>query len=126
MTWVLLGLAGGAGALARAEIAVHIHQRFGMRHGAWGTRTVNLVGAALLGAVVGLGANGCLTSTVQRVVGTGFLGGFTTFSTWMVNAAGIEPEPGRGRRLVEELASMLVAGCLLAWLALLIAESRCI
>lgn len=43
------------------------------------TALVNVVGAALLGVLVGVGG-----ATAVLVIGTGLLGGFTTFSTWMV------------------------------------------
>ncbi|MFT4050063.1 MAG: fluoride efflux transporter CrcB [Solirubrobacterales bacterium] len=44
-----------------------------------GTFIVNIVGALLLGTLYGAHA----TSDFMEVAGIGFLGGFTTFSTWM-------------------------------------------
>jgi len=43
-----------------------------------GTLTVNIVGSALLGGLIGVGAN----SWVLAVAGTGFCGALTTFSTF--------------------------------------------
>jgi CrcB protein len=44
-----------------------------------GTLTVNLTGALLIGLVAGVG-----DGSTWAVVALGFLGGFTTFSTWMI------------------------------------------
>ncbi len=49
-------------------------------HAPWGVLGVNLVGAFLLGVLVGAGTPGA----TMTALGTGFLGSFTTFSTWMV------------------------------------------
>ena len=51
----------------------------------WPLVLVNLVGCALLGVVLGRGAD----SRVRLLVGTGFCGGLTTFSTFAVDAAGL-------------------------------------
>jgi fluoride exporter len=79
----LLVAAGGAlGSLGRYGLA----QAMPPQHG-WpvGTLTANLVGSFLLGVLLEvLGRRGPETPGVQRVrlaVGTGVLGGFTTFST---------------------------------------------
>ena len=49
----------------------------------WPLVLVNLVGCALLGVVLGRGAD----SRVRLLVGTGFCGGLTTFSTFAVEVA---------------------------------------
>lgn len=46
----------------------------------WGTLTVNLVGCLVLGALSGSGAAG--TSALFVLVGTGFCGALTTYSTF--------------------------------------------
>ena len=46
----------------------------------WGTLAVNLSGAFALGAVTGA----ALGDDATRLLGTGFLGAYTTFSTWML------------------------------------------
>jgi len=47
-----------------------------------GTFLVNMSGSALLGLLAGLGVRGHLPELVGALVGTGFCGAFTTFSTW--------------------------------------------
>lgn len=79
MTVVFVALAGGLGAVARFVVDGFIKDR--ARDGfPWGTLTINLTGSLLLGFVVGLGF-GALPETLTHVVGAGFLGGYTTFST---------------------------------------------
>ena len=46
----------------------------------WGTLAVNVAGSLVLGAVAGLGVAG--TSPVYVLVGTGFCGALTTYSTF--------------------------------------------
>lgn len=79
-----VGLLGGTGAVLRvvAERAVTARVQHGFP---LGILLVNLVGALALGALAGAGVDGDLL----RLLGGGLLGGFTTFSTWMVNTAGL-------------------------------------
>jgi len=82
MSWVLAVLAGGGGALARYGISGWVQQRLQTTL-PLGTAVVNLTGAAVLGLLVGLGN---LSEPTARVVALGFLGGYTTFSTWVVES----------------------------------------
>lgn len=47
----------------------------------WGTIALNLSGSFLLGLLTGFTATQLLPETVHLIVGAGFLGGFTTFSS---------------------------------------------
>lgn len=94
MSVLLLAFAGGVGAWLRAEVAWAAARRAAPR---WGTHVVNLLGAAALGALTGTGA--ALDADLRRVLGVGLLGGFTTFSTWMVQAEGDGPVTGAARTL---------------------------
>jgi CrcB protein len=73
---------GGFGALARYTATGWIQRRLDSTL-PWGTAMVNLTGAAVLGFLVGLGT---LPEPTMRIVALGFLGGYTTFSTWMVES----------------------------------------
>jgi CrcB protein len=72
-----VGLIGGFGAIARFVLDGLVSGRVG-RDFPYGTLVVNLSGAFLLGVVVGA----ALSQDAYRLVGTGLLGAFTTFSTW--------------------------------------------
>ena len=78
-TWALVVVAGIAGALSRYGVGRLMGARLGL-HAPWGVLAVNLLGAFLLGLLVGANPSRMLVIAL----GTGFLGSFTTFSTWMV------------------------------------------
>ncbi len=105
-----VGLLGGLGAMARFVLDGRISRRVG-REFPYGTLLVNLIGAFTLGVIVGvaIGAN------AYRLLGTGLIGGFTTFSTWAFEShrLGEDGELGIGGL---NFAVSLVAGVLAAWL----------
>jgi CrcB protein len=68
IAWVGLALAGGLGAVARFLISRALPVPYG-------TLVVNLSGAFVLGLISG-----------NFVIGTGFVGAYTTFSTWMLES----------------------------------------
>lgn len=80
LLFCVLALAGGVGACARLVLDGLITAR---TSGVvpWGSFTVNVSGSLFLGLATGLATSGVLPEAVHLVVGTGFLGGYTTFST---------------------------------------------
>lgn len=83
MQVVLAVAAGGAiGAVSRYALASGLTDLFDLRGS--GTFVVNLIGAFLLGAIVGLTEERWdLSEPVRTGIVVGILGGFTTFSTYM-------------------------------------------
>lgn len=80
MIGLLLALAGGLGALAR----FHTDALVGRLHRLpmpLGTLTVNTLGSGLLGLLTGWLIFRSGSPAWVSVLGTGFMGGFTTFST---------------------------------------------
>lgn len=77
--WVLVGPAGALGALARHGTGRALTRGTGLGS-PWGVFIVNMLGAFLLGLLVGARP----VDTAIVAIGTGFLGSFTTFSTWMI------------------------------------------
>lgn len=75
-----LAVAGGLGAAARLLLdgIIRSHTRGTTP---WGTITINLTGSLLLGLVAGLASSQILPETWHLIIGSGFLGGYTTFST---------------------------------------------
>ena len=82
----VVGLGGAVGALARAGLA-HLWQH-PVRGWPWSTLVVNATGSALLGVLlVVLAARYPRDRFARPLLGTGVLGGYTTFSTLSVDAA---------------------------------------
>jgi len=79
---LLVGAGGFAGAVARLLVAQLVTARLGMLL-PYGTLVVNVSGCFLLGLVLGLLAGGAAPHPVVRpLVATGFIGAYTTFSTF--------------------------------------------
>ena len=107
--WLPLALAGGAGAACRWSVDTHVNRLSGRtsaaasasalerrRSGAspwmpWGTVVVNVTACFLMGLLVGSAGSapdpGSWVAAAVRVLGTGFLGGYSTFSTACVEGA---------------------------------------
>ncbi len=107
---VAVMLGGAAGTLARAGLA----EAWPADPGAWpwATLAVNLAGTALLGWLVVAHANGL----VRPLVGTGFCGALTTFSTFQVQLVELA-DAGRPALAAAYLAVSVAAGLLVADLA---------
>lgn len=80
MTVVLLALAGGAGAAVRFIVDGLIRARIKTAL-PWGTILINVSGSLVLGFLAGLVMRGQAPESLLLILGTGFLGGYTTFST---------------------------------------------
>ncbi|MEZ0494025.1 CrcB family protein [Kineococcus sp. TBRC 1896] len=79
----LLALAGGAGAAARFVVDGAVRTRWPSQF-PWGVLLVNVLGSLLLGVLTGLVLEGA-DERWGLVLGVGFCGGFTTFSTAMTD-----------------------------------------
>jgi len=103
---VLAILAGGLGAGARYWLSGVVQRRAHTTF-PWGTLAVNTLGAFLLGVAT------VLPGSAGFVAATGFLGGFTTFSTWVVESVMMiaDGRPGE-RRAVLNVAAAMIAGTL--------------
>ena len=80
MTALWVALAGSAGALARFGLDGGLRRRWPTTF-PWATLVVNVTGSLLLGLVTGLVLFRGEPDALRTVVGTGFCGGYTTFST---------------------------------------------
>lgn len=76
----LIGVAGATGAVARYVFGRFIAERVSSDF-PLGTFLINISGAFLIGLLAGLVGHKVLGPSVQVVLATGFLGGYTTFST---------------------------------------------
>ena len=108
---VVLGIAalGGAGAIGRFLLDGAVAARAG-RAFPWGTLAVNLSGAFVLGLLTGA----ALSGDALRLLGTGLIGAYTTFSTWALESHRAA-EDGRSRSALLNVGVSLVLGLLAAW-----------
>ncbi|MEA5055475.1 MAG: fluoride efflux transporter CrcB [Propionicimonas sp.] len=81
MTVLLVAVLGGCGAVARFLVDRLVSRHTPGARVPLGTIVINLTGAFLLGLITGWWAAHAGDPTVRLVLGTGFLGGYTTFST---------------------------------------------
>jgi len=86
MPLVLIGLGGFAGAVARYLVDGAVAERTGAGF-PWGTMAVNLSGSFVLGLLFALSAErAILPADIRGPVLIGFIGAYTTFSTWMLES----------------------------------------
>jgi fluoride exporter len=107
--WLGVGVAGGAGAVARVLLDAAVAARVGRRFPA-GTLVVNVSGTLLYGLLIGL----ALDRPGFRVLGTGLLAAFTTFSTWALESDRLG-ERGRSDLAALNLGGALALGLAAAW-----------
>ena len=79
--WVAMIAAGAVGAPVRYLVEGFVRDRTGGGF-PWGTFVVNITGTLLLGLLTGLGLYHAFPDTPRLVLGTGFCGAYTTFSTF--------------------------------------------
>ena len=114
--WAGVLIAGGAGAVLRFLVDQTVGRRVA-RPFPFGTLTVNISGAALLGVINGL----ALGRDAALLADTAFVGAYTTFSTWMLESQRL----GEERQLRPALANIIVSvalGLAAAQLGLRIAD----
>jgi CrcB protein len=101
LTTLLVAIGGTAGVLSRWGISrLTLHSDALL----WSTVAINIVGSFLLGLLV---AEHWFGRDLREGVGVGFLGGFTTFSTFSVQAV-LEVDGGRpGTALAYVLVSVV-------------------
>jgi fluoride exporter len=87
MIWIAVGMGGALGSMLRHGVNVGTARWIGAP-GPWGTFTVNMVGSLTIGVLAGLLTAGRIemTPTMRTFVFVGIIGGFTTFSSYMLDA----------------------------------------
>jgi fluoride exporter len=109
-TGLVVGGAVGASARYLVTRAVQTRTRSELP---WGTVVVNVTGAFLLGVVTGAGIHHGLTETSRTVLGVGFCGAYTTFSTLAVETVRLV-EDGAVSAAVRNLVISVAVGLIAA------------
>jgi CrcB protein len=87
MVWILVGLGGAVGSMARHGLNHLIHERNLSSTFPLGIFVVNVFGSVVIGVVAGFIASGRWSSSLEArtFVIVGLLGGFTTFSSFSLD-----------------------------------------
>lgn len=117
MGWWIAG-AGGLGAAARYLLDGWVQTRVD-RPLPVGTFVINVSGSFVLGLLVGLVLAHRLSPDVRLIAGTGFLGGYTTFSTFAYETVQLAAEGSR-RLALANVAGSVTAGIVAAAAGLLV------
>lgn len=86
VTYLMIALGGAAGAVARYVVDVWVTERLpaGIP---WGTFVINVTGALALGILASLVIERTVLPPATRPLAMiGFIGSYTTFSTWMLES----------------------------------------
>ena len=103
MTGLLVAIGGACGVMARYGIGkATLHSDALL----WSTVGINIVGSFLLGL---LAAEHWFSRDVREALGVGFLGGFTTFSTFSVQVV-LDVDAGEPWRAFGYLVASVVGG----------------
>jgi CrcB protein len=110
-----LALAGALGTLARSGVVVLSQRLLGLRF-PWGTLLVNLLGCLLFGLLWTLAEErGRIGPELRTVALVGFMGAFTTFSSFVNDTVGLAQSGRTGAALFNlALQNVLGIACFLA------------
>lgn len=122
MKYLLILLGGGVGSLSRYVIGMAIVTRYGARFPIAGTMTINITGSFLIGLLMTLiterfGAN----SSLRPLLVFGFLGGYTTFSSFEWETYSVIRAGGFWMGVVNVVGSVAL-GYAAVWLGVVLAR----
>lgn len=101
---ILLILGGSLGTLSRYALGMLLARSWGSSF-PWGTLVINLTGCFLIGMAFALGDRNILGSSSRLALMTGFLGAYTTFSTFALETTNFARAGHPGVALVNLMAS---------------------
>ena len=116
--WICL--AGAAGSGARYVIAVWAAERFDSSF-PYGTLIVNLVGCFGIAAVMHAALTLSWSPTVRSAIAIGFIGGFTTYSSFNYETSRLLEEGAHGPAALNAIAT-IVGSFAAGWLGLMFAR----
>ena len=121
MTLLYVGIGGFFGAIARYLVDGWVVARTGSAF-PWGTLAVNLSGSFVLGLLVALAIErGVLPADIRAPIMIGFIGAYTTFSTFAYETQGLIAE-GRPAVAFANALGSVTFGVAAVYLGLLVAR----
>ncbi|MFV0318887.1 MAG: fluoride efflux transporter CrcB [Microbacterium sp.] len=119
--FLLAAVGGGVGAALRFVIDGLVNRRVTSGY-PWGTFVINATGSLILGFLTGLADSSLLDASWLFILGGGVMGGYTTFSTAMVDTVHMLQKRTYGRALWNAFG-MLVLTVALALAGLLLGRA---
>lgn len=120
-SFFLIGIGGALGAMLRHGVNIGAGRIFGLNF-PYGTIIVNVIGSFLMGVLIAYLARrlGASNHELRLFLATGFLGGFTTFSAFSLDAVALYERGDITQAGVYVVMSVLVSiGALFAGLLLM-------
>lgn len=108
LLFIAIAVAGGLGAGVRMLVD-GAHKVWSPRSTPWSTLLINVSGSLVLGFLTGLASAQLLPEAWHLVLGTGFLGGYTTFSTASFETISLIEEHKWGSSLLSGLGTLFFA-----------------
>lgn len=121
LLFLAVAAAGGVGAATRLVLDGVVRSRIRSSF-PLGTVLINVTGSLLLGFLTGITLAHLLPVEWHAILGTGFLGGYTTFSTASYETVRLIQDRRRGAALAHGLG-MLVSSCAAAAVGLWVGSS---
>lgn len=122
MTWLLIALGGAGGSVLRYGVGRMAVAYLGPAT-VMGTFTVNVTGSFALGLFMGLAMERTIISVnLRSLVAIGFLGGYTTFSTFTFESLRLV-EDGELFRAAISVLGNVVLGLAVAYLGILLGRA---
>jgi CrcB protein len=119
LRYLAIGTAGFLGAIARFAVST----MFGRMSAFFpiGTLVINLSGSLFLGWFLTYATSRSISDTTRLAIGVGFVGAYTTFSTYMWESNKLADD-GAGFKAMANLIGSLILGILAVRLGILIAR----
>lgn len=108
LLFLVIAVAGGAGAVCRFVLD-GLLTSVSEADFPWPTVLINITGSLLLGLITGFAVSGLLPEAWRLVLGTGFLGGYTTFSTASVDTVRLLQQRRWTAGMVHGLGTLVIA-----------------
>lgn len=108
MLFLAIAVAGGVGAVCRFVLD-GLLTSLSEADFPWPTVLINITGSLLLGLITGFAVSGLLPGAWRLVLGTGFLGGYTTFSTASVDTVRLLQQRRWAAGIVHGLGTLVIA-----------------
>lgn len=108
LLFLAIAAAGGVGAVCRFVLD-GLLTSLSEADFPWPTVLINITGSLLLGLITGFAVSGLLPEAWRLVLGTGFLGGYTTFSTASVDTVRLLQQQRWAAGMVHGLGTLVIA-----------------